>query len=949
MQTYGQTAASAVWSLTADQSVIVTGNVSGANQALSNMQVSYASGAQRCSPAGTAGAWPADAGEVTTRYMQYAVSPISGNSFNVSALSIILYSSAGSSMKANVYYSTDSSFATKTQIGTTFSLGNTALTAPNVNASPNTTVNNGETFYVRIYPWYTAATTTKYVIAKTVTISGTTGSVNAVLTSTNSLTGFVQASSAPSGSQTYTLTGTNLTNNVVITAPARFEISTDAGTSWNGSSSPVTLPVSGGIVAGQPITVSVRMNTTGAGTYVDTIRNTSSGSQSSVIAVSGVVVAQEPTTASAVSFGTVTGNSIVANFIGGNGSNRIVVAREASAVNWTPTDRQAVLGQNTDFSLATDLGSGNKLVYDGTGNTVTVTGLKSNVTYFFAVYEYNTGGSSTQNYLTTSAGTGSQVTVRVSSLLAEPSVLSFGNGVINKDSITLSYKLSGDFLTAGGGIITITATNGYLVSLASTTGYAAAIQVPYSGETLPSTTIYVRFVPTVTGAYPGSITNIGGGAQATSVTVSGNAVPVFIETNAPVGFASVGAGTTGGKGGSVVTITDAQTLADLMNLRQKGVTTPLIIYISGMITGYSTEISVKRTANISIIGVGPNSGFQGFGMKIWDCSNVLVRNMNFRDCKVAEGDAIAVDGGTNIWIDHCSFTDDPSAFDVAGHDGQTDVKNSAQWVTVSYNHYQNHRKTCLLGHTPSQTSDTALKVTYYRNWFDGTYSRHPRVRFARAHVLNNLYSNTGVVGADAGGYGVGITCIAQVLLEANYFENTPKPVLISTINDPGQTLSGDPAGYIKCTNNFLSNSGAVVENLTGYTFDPLSYYNYTAADAQLVKDIVKGNAGAGIIDLTTDVETAPVTKAHAFSLSQNYPNPFNPTTRINYEITGAANHVTLKVYNVLGKEVATLVNDTKAAGQYSVEFSGAGLASGIYFYCLEAGANTQIKKMILMK
>jgi hypothetical protein len=87
-----------------------------------------------------------------------------------------------------------------------------------------------------------------------------------------------------------------------------------------------------------------------------------------------------------------------------------------------------------------------------------------------------------------------------------------------------------------------------------------------------------------------------------------------------------------------------------------------------------------------------------------------------------------------------------------------------------------------------------------------------------------------------------------------------------------------------------------------------------------------------------------------FSLNQNYPNPFNPTTIINYELP-INSHVTLKVYDVLGKEVATLVNTTQKAGRYSMNFSTSqyGMSSGIYFYRLYAGNYTEMKKMVVLK
>ena len=83
-------------------------------------------------------------------------------------------------------------------------------------------------------------------------------------------------------------------------------------------------------------------------------------------------------------------------------------------------------------------------------------------------------------------------------------------------------------------------------------------------------------------------------------------------------------------------------------------------------------------------------------------------------------------------------------------------------------------------------------------------------------------------------------------------------------------------------------------------------------------------------------------------LSQNYPNPFNPTTLIKYQIP-VESFTTLKVYDVLGNEVATLVKDEKTAGNYEVEFNANGLASGIYLYKIKAGEFVDVKKMIVLK
>lgn len=85
-----------------------------------------------------------------------------------------------------------------------------------------------------------------------------------------------------------------------------------------------------------------------------------------------------------------------------------------------------------------------------------------------------------------------------------------------------------------------------------------------------------------------------------------------------------------------------------------------------------------------------------------------------------------------------------------------------------------------------------------------------------------------------------------------------------------------------------------------------------------------------------------------FSLEQNFPNPFNPTTSIGYSLPKAA-AVSLKVYDLLGKEVRTLVSEYKGAGKYSVQFNVESLPSGIYIYTLEAGNFRASRKLIILK
>jgi Secretion system C-terminal sorting domain len=133
---------------------------------------------------------------------------------------------------------------------------------------------------------------------------------------------------------------------------------------------------------------------------------------------------------------------------------------------------------------------------------------------------------------------------------------------------------------------------------------------------------------------------------------------------------------------------------------------------------------------------------------------------------------------------------------------------------------------------------------------------------------------------------------------------------------------------------------------------------YTASrgtDAQNSITLTKSKVNYAIGHYKTNFSQIPVsvkgensTIPVEFILFQNYPNPFNPSTKISWQ-SPVSSHQTLKVYDVLGNEVATLVDEYKPAGIYNVQFTMNNLASGIYFYRLQAGSFVQIKKMILLK
>jgi hypothetical protein len=125
---------------------------------------------------------------------------------------------------------------------------------------------------------------------------------------------------------------------------------------------------------------------------------------------------------------------------------------------------------------------------------------------------------------------------------------------------------------------------------------------------------------------------------------------------------------------------------------------------------------------------------------------------------------------------------------------------------------------------------------------------------------------------------------------------------------------------------------------------------YDNLDPQSIHgSIVMHNGSVFAKEDDEEILTAPI----EFALEQNYPNPFNPSTTINYSIPEAGN-VELKVYDILGNEVATLVNEYKSEGKYEVEFNShsgevRNLTSGVYIYTLRTGNYIQTKKMLLLK
>jgi len=164
------------------------------------------------------------------------------------------------------------------------------------------------------------------------------------------------------------------------------------------------------------------------------------------------------------------------------------------------------------------------------------------------------------------------------------------------------------------------------------------------------------------------------------------------------------------------------------------------------------------------------------------------------------------------------------------------------------------------------------------------------------------------------------------------------------INNKGFEVERNISANSWQTIGFVEGKGTTT-NLSNYGFtDNLESMSYNRNVSYRIKQI--DYDGTYTYSKAISVNIGSTT--NDYSLSQNYPNPFNPSTVINYSIK-SNEHVVLKIFNMLGQEVVTLVNEEKQPGKYSVNFNSANLASGTYVYSLTAGKYSQFKKMILMK
>ncbi|KAA6345072.1 Pectate trisaccharide-lyase [termite gut metagenome] len=352
-----------------------------------------------------------------------------------------------------------------------------------------------------------------------------------------------------------------------------------------------------------------------------------------------------------------------------------------------------------------------------------------------------------------------------------------------------------------------------------------------------------------------------------------------VELDKMYGYATAGTSTTGGAGATATNthhFNNGKALQDWLLLRQKNKSTvPAIVWLSGTFNkddgraSSSPWFDVKRTGNISFIGV---DGFtmKNIGFFLVEATNIIIRNIYIEMPKADNGaDGVSMQKSNNVWVDHCTFKSVNQTHDY--EDGSCDITHGSYNVTLSWSHFINTQKTCLIGHSDGQSGDVQITATLHHNFFDQSSSRHPRVRYGKVHVYNNYFNKVST-------YGVGSAYGAMVLVENNYFEGVHLPTDICTYpakksgSSYVSNLTGKVAGYLyESENTYVSkpsnasdpypftnveykayNEEKLSTALTYNDFKPA--YSYIVDASETIKDVVP--AGAGVSKL--GYKTAPV-------------------------------------------------------------------------------------------
>ncbi|WP_191015973.1 pectate lyase family protein [Treponema zioleckii] len=278
-------------------------------------------------------------------------------------------------------------------------------------------------------------------------------------------------------------------------------------------------------------------------------------------------------------------------------------------------------------------------------------------------------------------------------------------------------------------------------------------------------------------------------------------------------------------------------------------------YLWACNSAYGEIIKLNVASNTQLIGLDSSSGIKGGMINISSVSNVAIRNLTIQDAYDpfphheandgynAQWDCVVIQGSSsNIWIDHNTFKDSMGLSYVSTngstsekwqtYDGLCDMKGSIKNIVISYNKFQDHDKTMLIGSSDSDGSNSTRTITLHHNYFYNCGQRLPMVRNTRLHLFNNYYDASSPTYTQQ--YAVGVRKNALIVAENNYFGSG----INYSFKDSYGTLysSGNSDNSKKGCSSSTSSS------------KPFSVsYSYNAESASSAKSTVQSYAGAGIL------------------------------------------------------------------------------------------------------
>ncbi|MFH8803061.1 pectinesterase family protein [Streptomyces sp. NPDC017936] len=289
------------------------------------------------------------------------------------------------------------------------------------------------------------------------------------------------------------------------------------------------------------------------------------------------------------------------------------------------------------------------------------------------------------------------------------------------------------------------------------------------------------------------------------------------------GFASLAGGTTGGAGGKVVTVTDQASLAKYAAAEE-----PYVIRVAGSVAVEPFGADIVVASDKTVVGVGDTGEIVHGELHLGPGThNVIIRNLTIRDsavegnwdCKDTDFDGIQMDTVHHVWVDHNRFSNIC--------DGQLDVRKDSEYVTVSYNRFENNNKTFGLG----WTSNVKTQITIDHNLFAHTKQRNPSVdNAAYAHLYNNYLTAQADPGDPVWTYGNWSRGRTKMVIENSYYRDVQHPYQADATAE-------------------LVERGSILRNTTGRhdewgaAFDPRDFYAYRPDPAAAVPALVTRFSG----------------------------------------------------------------------------------------------------------